>query len=207
VELWVDKVRRTTLRPGRNLLLTSMTPGDHLIHAYNPVNQDTWSAVLHYEGNEQLKWMVTPGHGIVRLKDLWQEPVVITIDGNRTLHVNKDQTLPVPLSFGTHVIEVSGTSTDITDRLVVHVETGQWTSLPLKLPLGSLVVKNVGKRALKILVDDREIGVLDPGGAVNVDALKPGHHKVMAIDASSKAKWLRTVQIGRSKTTSVDVGE
>ncbi len=207
VDLWVDKVKRGTIQKGRNLLLASMTPGDHAIYAYCPATGTVWSAEVHYDGNERLKWTVDRAFGSLRMKNQWGEPISILLDGSQTLKMKKGQEKVIQLSSGTHVLEVTGSGVDLTQKVLIPVIPQHWASVVLRKPVGTLIVHNAGHVPLSLTLDEKEIGVLQPDGDVKMDAVASGTHTIVGITLDSKAKWLNTVRIPRGKVTTVEIGK
>ena len=207
LQLWVDRINRGIVRRDRNLLLTSMTPGDHMVNAYCPVTGTTWSAVMHYDGNERLKWTVNAALGSARVRNMWAEPVVLLVDGTHSFKLKTGETREIALPVGRHTFETNGKEVELSDKVNVSIEVGQMTLVKLIKPLGTVVVHNVAARPLEVLLDDRMIGVLNPNGEVKLGPMRAGRHKIVARDVKSKARWLDSVKVIKGQSIKVEIGK
>lgn len=207
LELWIDKINRGIVRNGRNLLLTSMSAGDHRVDAYCTATGTDRTAIMHYEGNERLKWTIGPVLGSARIKNLWNEPVTMLIDGVHTYRLKIGETMELPLPAGWHIFEINGRSLDLADKINADIDPGQWTLVELRKPLGTVVIHNTGTRPLKVFLDDEKIGTLQPDTEVKVDSVHSGTHKVVAHGTDSMAKWLDTINVVKGRTTTVKIGQ
>jgi len=207
LQIWIDRLDRGVVRNGRNLLFTSMSPGDHSVTAYDTAVGTSWAAIMHYDGNERLKWTVGAALGSVRLKNLWKEPVTVLMDGGRTIKLKVNETREMSMPAGKHIIEVTGNTLELADKVIFDIDPGHRTGLNLLKPVGALIVHNAAARALEVFVDDKKIGLLGPGNDVKVDSIRSGSHKVVARDADTKARWLKTVNIPKGGTNTVIIGK
>jgi len=154
---------------------------------------DRFTRKLTLKPGGDARWTVTRGGASLHIKNLWQEPVDLAIDGSPRGRVNPAGLFRVKrIQPGTHEVVAQTIVSKVREVISVTVVDGEKTTVKLRPPQASLRLQNRGDRALEVVVRGVRVGVVEPGKTSTFN-VRSGR---MAVDVSQRGTSVSTTWFG-----------
>jgi hypothetical protein len=193
VRVRVDGWERGEIGQGKERLFVKMPVGEHLVELYALRNRDVYRAgVVIEEGNESMITTSLPTASVV-VKNKRDEVTRVLIDGDFVATLAPQEETTLLLATGTHVLEHKGLSTKIPSTMSLMVMSGVSNRIELGSPFASIRISNGFVETLHVVVDDIEVGAVEPQSQVTFNGLQVGKHRVTVRAQNRPLEWSRDV--------------
>ena len=193
VRVRIDGWERGDIGQGKQRVFPKIPTGVHMVDMYGVYSKDVFRAeVLVEEGNEAVVTTPLPTASVI-VKNKRDEAVRLLVDGEEVATLGPQQETTILLTAGTHVLEHKGLSTLFPSLMTVRVLSGISNVVELVPPFASLRISNGFIETLHVVVDDTELGAVEPQSQATFSGLASGKHRVTLKAQNRPIEWSRDV--------------
>lgn len=206
LRLRVDGADRGDVPQGGRRVVPDLPPGPRAVAVAGLRSGDVLRATVEVPPGGTATWAARPRSSTLALRNARTEEVRVLVDGVMTARLAAAQTVEVPLTAGTHVVDAVGVTSLRATTHRLDLPPATVTDLVLPSPTATLIVTNRYGEPLTLSDGGRRLGVVLPGDRVTLRDVDPGRHVLEARSLDKPLSWHVQVAVAPGETFSWDLG-
>lgn len=192
----IDGVGKGLVAPLDELHVDDLPPGKHVITVGGADTGVRLSREVRLGTGERAVWAVDPRFGAVRVVNTSPEVQLVYLDGAPRYELPSGDSVTLDdVPIGPHTLAAVGTTSRTRQDHPVHARAEASATWWLRGSVGTVVVDNRREEALRVYIDARYRGVVEPGQVMTLDEVAAGARLAEAVGQDSARVFRERIDV------------
>ncbi len=195
VSVFIDGCEMGPIASTASRVYPDLPPGDHQVATIGAESHSFATATVTVAEGRTLAWKIALPGATLAVRNTSGDPANVYADGKHVGSVDPGVTGVFAVAEGPHRIDVSGGSGASSITRNMTLPAGATTSIVFSSQFVTVVATNLFSDPMEVRIDERILGVLNPGERVTVTDVRPGELRLIATSTIRPVSMTTTVSL------------